>query len=161
MRSPEFKKMLICLDGSRLSEQILPYAAEEAKRFGGKAILLRVLHEPAMYTATVPGTVGVPAWTPGLEEQLSESQEEAKQYLLEKAGMMVEEYGLTVDSVTMHGPPGESIINYARDNEIDLIAIATHGRTGIERAFIGSVADHVLRESGLPVLVIRPREGKS
>ena len=59
-------------------------------------------------------------------------------------------------AVTLLGKAEEAIIRYARDNQIDLIALATHGRGGLQNTLFGSVAQHVLRESGLPLLLIRP-----
>jgi nucleotide-binding universal stress UspA family protein len=61
-----------------------------------------------------------------------------------------------VKAVTLLGKAEEAIIRYARDNQIDLIALATHGRGGLQNTLFGSVAQHVLRESGLPLLLIRP-----
>ena len=52
---------------------------------------------------------------------------------------------------------GEAILSYAGRNNVDLIATATHGRSGLRRGIFGSVADYVLRESGLPMLVLRPQ----
>jgi len=54
--------------------------------------------------------------------------------------------------------PGESIVSCAVENEVGLIAIATHGRSGLRRAILGSVAGHVVREAGLPILVIKPKD---
>jgi nucleotide-binding universal stress UspA family protein len=53
---------------------------------------------------------------------------------------------------------GEAIVDYAEGHEIDLIAIATHGRSGLGRLVFGSVADFVLREAGLPILVVKPKK---
>ena len=67
--------------------------------------------------------------------------------------------GLDVEQVAIFDPlPGPAIVDQANANQVDLIALATHGRSGLRRAVSGSVADHVLRESHLPTLLIRPRE---
>jgi len=61
--------------------------------------------------------------------------------------------------VTIRGlQVGEAIVSYANENNISLIAIATHGRSGLGRLVFGSVADFVLRETGLPILVIKPKK---
>ena len=60
-----------------------------------------------------------------------------------------------MESVVLSGIPGDVIVRYADDNKIDLIAMATHGRTGIERIIFGSAADTILRKTGLPILVIK------
>jgi nucleotide-binding universal stress UspA family protein len=77
---------------------------------------------------------------------------------LEGLTQKLQKKGLKVASVTWMGPAGESIIAYADSNKIGLIAIATHGHGGFKRAMFGSVADFVLRNSTLPLLVIRPQE---
>jgi nucleotide-binding universal stress UspA family protein len=64
--------------------------------------------------------------------------------------------GVDVSCVTLLGRAEEAIIRYARDNQIDLIAMATHGRGGLQNTLFGSVAQHVLRESRVALLLIRP-----
>src|SRR5271167_4774109 len=61
--------------------------------------------------------------------------------------------------VTRTGHPAETIIQAAEDFDVDLIVMATHGRTGVTRLFLGSVAEHVVRASKRPVLTIRPPDG--
>lgn len=156
-----FEKILVCLDGSDLSEQILPYAEEEALRFRGRAVLLHVVSEPVMVTPGLPGAgatiTRTPEGTAGMLEYMEKEQEKATTYLERIAGAL-QEKGVLTEVVVTTGPPGDAIINYANNNGIGLIAIATHGRSGLGRAVFGSVADYVLRESGLPILVIRPKE---
>ena len=66
--------------------------------------------------------------------------------------------GLDVTCVALQGMAGAVIISYAHNESVNLIALATHGHSGLGRVIFGSVADHVLRESGLPILIIRPQE---
>ncbi len=154
-----FKKILVCLDGSHLAEQILPYATEQAKRFNSKVILLQVITDSAAITASMTPT-GDPlmmASQVSVEKMESES-EEVKAYLSRIAKHM-EDAGLDVEPTAIFDPlPGPAIVDHASANKVDLIAIATHGRSGLRRVVSGSVADHVLRESHLPILLIRPRE---
>jgi nucleotide-binding universal stress UspA family protein len=79
---------------------------------------------------------------------------------LEKLAGPLRKRGIQVKTVAIPGGASEAILDYASTNNVNLIAIATHGRGGLRRAVFGSVADHVLRESGLPVLVIRPQDEK-
>ena len=58
---------------------------------------------------------------------------------------------------TLIGSPGPTIISYANESNIDLIAIASHGHSGLRNILLGSVAEYVVRESGLPILMIRPK----
>ena len=77
---------------------------------------------------------------------------------LEEVAEPLRENGLDVACVVLHGVAGDVIVSYAQNEPVDLIALATHGHSGLGRIVFGSVADHVLRESGLPILVIKPQE---
>ncbi len=154
-----FEKILVCLDGSSRAEQILPYVSEEALHFGSKVVLLKVITLPStVITPAVPGAPGVTGSAPEIVlEQIHKQEDEALVYL-EAVAQPLRKKGLEVECVTLQGAPGEAIISHADENEVGLIAIATHGRSGLGRMVFGSVADFVLRESGLPVLVIKPPE---
>ena len=146
-----FNKMLICLDGSDLAEQILPYATETAQRFDSNVILLRVI--PPVSHIAAPGE---PLVVLDSYDHYEKEKKEVPLYL-ESVVRSLREKGLKVESVAFEDEPGRGILNYARENQVDLIAIATHGRGGLGRAVFGSVADFILRESHLPMMVIRPR----
>lgn len=153
-----FKKILVCLDGSELAEQILPYAAAQAVQFNARMVLIQVVPEPVVVPPNVPGSAAVPVWTPGMEESIKKAEQDAAAYLAAKAEKLRGEFGLEIDCVTMPGSAADVIVNYAIHYDIDLIMIASHGRSGLKRAVLGSVADHILRESGLPILMIKPKE---
>jgi nucleotide-binding universal stress UspA family protein len=154
-----FKKILVCLDGSKLAEQIMPYATEEAIRFQGKLVILQVVQEPVAFSPGIPGAAPLPIETDAMVEVTKEALNKARDYL-EKVAAPLRKKGIQVKTVAIPGRVGEAILDYANTNRINLIAIATHGRGGLRRAVFGSVADYVLRESGLPVLVIRPQDEK-
>ncbi|MFP3898602.1 MAG: universal stress protein [Dehalococcoidia bacterium] len=150
-----FEKLLVCLDGSKLAEQILPYAVEQALRFNSKLTLLRVMTIPS---SAYLGAEGIATWTGNIiEAEIRRQEPEIKAYLDGIARPLLEK-GINVEPIILQpAPAGHAILTYARDNSIDLICIATHGHSGLGRVVFGSVADHVLRESGLPILVIRPK----
>lgn len=144
------RKILVCLDGSKLAEQIISYSAAIALAHQAKMVLFRVMPMPV---AVAPGAPGVPVETP----LTPEIEAEAKGYLFNIAGSLTER-GVRTEVVVQKGPSaGVEIVNYANENAIDLIALATHGRSGLGRAVFGSVADFVLRVSGLPILLIKPK----
>ncbi len=151
-----FERILVCLDGSEIAEQIMPYASEQAMRFQSKLVLFQAVPEPVAYSPGIPGGEPVPVQTDTMLEESKETFDRAKDYL-ERMAAPLRERGVQVETVTSLGKAGETILDYADRNSVDLIAIATHGRSGLGRAVFGSVADHVLRGSGLPILVIRPR----
>lgn len=156
-QEPLFKKILACLDGSRLAEQVMPYAAEEAIRFQGQLILFQTVPEPVAFSPGIPGAAPVPVETDTMLEESKKALKVSREYL-EELATPLRQRGIEVEAVTMPGRPSEAILNYADSNNLNLITIATHGRSGLGRAVFGSVADYVLRESGLPILVISPRE---
>jgi nucleotide-binding universal stress UspA family protein len=145
-----FEKILVCLDGSNFAEQILPYVEPLATCFNSRVVLLQVAK------SVEPEETGVtPVITPVLEEV-----KDAQTYL-ENAALRLEGEGIDVQCEAipvMNGQPGKGIINYADKNGIDLITLTTHGKSGLDRAVMGSVADTVVRESGKPVLVVCPEE---
>lgn len=152
-----FKKILVCLDGSELAEQILPYAVEEALHFQGKLVLFQVVPEPVAFSPGIPGAASVPIRTDTMLEEAKKALNEARDYL-EDIATPLRKKGIQVEAVSILGRAGDAILSYAEGNNINLITIATHGRSGLRRGVFGSVADYVLRESGLPMLVIRPQE---
>jgi nucleotide-binding universal stress UspA family protein len=149
-----FDRILVCLDGSALAEEILPYATEVARRFGSKVILLEVTTPPSI---VIEPTTGYSHSTSPSEVQISE--DEAISYL-EDTAQHLKEQKLAVEYLTIPGSPGKAIISYAEENNIDLIALGTHGRGGLVRMAFGSVTDYILRHSNLPLLVIRPRQSE-
>jgi nucleotide-binding universal stress UspA family protein len=157
-----FKKILVCLDGSKLAEQILPYAVEEALRFQGRLVLFQVVPEPVAFSPGIPGAASVPMQTDIMLAEAKKALDEARDYL-EKLAKPLRKKGIQVETVSILGRAGEAILSYAGSNNVNLITIATHGRSGLRRGVFGSVADYLLRESGLPMLVIRPqgREDKN
>ena len=154
-----FKKIMVCLDGSKLAEQIIPYAAEEAFCFNAKLVLFQSYIIPSA-VAAAQAQVVFASGPDIIQEEANRLHTEATKYL-ESMATKLRERGLDVTCVVTRGSAGEAIIDYAHHEEIDLIAIATHGHGGLGRVIFGSVADHVLRESGLPILVIKPKHADS
>ncbi len=150
-----FERILVCLDGSELAEQILPYAREEAVKLGSTLILLHVVHEPVATGLNLPGLPGLPVETGGLVKHLGSHSIEADKYLKSMADKMSDS-GIAVEYVVLTGHAGEVILDYAVKNNIGLVAVASHGRGGLGRAIFGSVAEYILRNSRVPVLLIRP-----
>lgn len=155
-----FKKILVCLDGSELAEKVLPYAIEQAKHFESEIVLFRVIHEPSVISLALPGMPGVPMETGGMERQIKHDEQEAETYLKLLAENLRKESNLEVNYIQTLGVAGPSIVEFAANNGIELIAIATHGRSGPSRVVLGSVADYVIRNAALPLLLIRPSKLK-
>jgi nucleotide-binding universal stress UspA family protein len=151
-----FRKILVCLDGSSLSEQILQYASEEAIGADREVVLMRAVPLSHSTTIAVPGVISSIPPSPPSSQQLAAEETEAKEYLDAKAKSL-KKIGIKTECVVLVGNPGESIVNYANKNKIDLIAIATHGRSGLKRMLFGSVTEYVIKHSKLPILLIKPK----
>lgn len=152
-----FEKILVCLDGSPLAEQILPHLSAGDGGFR-RVILLKVVDSSAINLPIgVPGEPGVPIRTRGMEKRFQEEMAGMPDYL-EKMAKPLRDRGLSVECVVLQGIPSETIINYARENGISLIAMATHGHTGLRQVLMGSTVEYVVRHCGLPVLLITPEK---
>lgn len=147
-----FQKILVCLDGSKLAEQIVPYAAEQAVQFGSSLVLFQVVS-----LAGVPAPTGIESVPVAVPDNMLKDAEAAARDYLDGLAPSLREKGLKVQCVTMVGHPAESIVSYAEENKFDLVALATHGRNGLKRLVFGSVADFVIRRSGIPILLIKPK----
>ena len=147
-----FEKILVCLDGSELAEEILPYAKEIARRFNSTLVLLEVTTPPSAVVEPTTGYYSAPS-----PAEIERKEEEALTYL-EDIAQGMEKEGLNVEYLALPGSAGKTIVEYTEEGDIGLIALGMHGRGGLKRLAIGSVADHVLKQSGRPVIVIRPRK---
>jgi nucleotide-binding universal stress UspA family protein len=140
-----YKRMLVPLDGSELAEIVLPYAEELAGRLDLELILLHVC-EPH----SSPAQFMCQAYIEHTAEIAQAHSREVQTKTGATAENMIEAQGVAVT-----GHPAEEIIRYASKNTIDLILMATHGRSGVRRWVLGSVADKVLRASDVPVWLVR------
>jgi len=146
-----FERILVCLDGSELAEQILPYARGQAKSFRSKLLLLQVADEAQVYTSPAEPAVVVEQL-----DRVRKEKQEAAEYLASISKSLQSE-GFDVEAAVVAGPAGQTIVRFAEDKDVGLIALATHGHGGLGRAVFGSVADYVLRHTRIPVLCIRPK----
>jgi nucleotide-binding universal stress UspA family protein len=142
-----YERVLIPLDGSELAETILPFAERVAGPADAEVVLLSVV-EPL---SAVGGLAGGGVVGP---DALLLRQLEAKKYLAGVAARL-ETKGLRVRTLLGLGTPAVEIVEVARSERADLIAMTTHGRSGFRRAVFGSVAEAVLRTATVPVLMIR------
>ena len=150
-----FESILVCLDGSMIAEQILPYAKEQAKRFNSKLVLLRSYKISTMEVAAATQSA-TPSTLELIEQEEHSLKNEAMAYLEGVAAPLRKE-GLEVACVVLKGVAGDVIVSYTQNEPVNLIALATHGHSGLGRLVFGSVADHILRKSGLPILLIKPQ----
>jgi nucleotide-binding universal stress UspA family protein len=144
-----YKKILVPLDGSELAECVLPHVESIAKGCGvGSVVFVRALdtYVPSATYAYV---------SESLRKEIEENNEKAAREYLDEVAGRVNLGGIEVQKQLITGRAAESIAEYATKNDVDLIAIATHGRSGVSRWAWGSVADRVLRSACVPVLMVR------
>jgi len=148
----QLKRILIPTDFSEHSEHAATYAVELARRFQAEEVhCVHVSDIPADLLATSGYYMTGPS-----EQFIEQVRTESKKNLDEFARKNLQ--GVAVRTAFLEGRPFVEIIRYARGNSIELIVIATHGRTGIKHALFGSVAEKVIRKAPCPVLVVRPNE---
>ncbi|MBP8002808.1 MAG: universal stress protein [Chloroflexi bacterium] len=146
-----YKKILVPLDGSPLAEAVLPHAQALAQSEGAELVLLRVAVDPGAEFAFAD-----PALAAGI---IQEMEEETKAYMAGIAARM-KEAGYLASTMMREGPIAETILAVAEETQADVIAMSTHGRSGLSRWLMGSIADRVVKHSHVPVMVIRPQNGK-
>ncbi|HEX6939472.1 MAG TPA: universal stress protein [Longimicrobiales bacterium] len=148
LRVPAYRVVLVPLDASAFAEQALPYA-EAVARAAGARIELVLAHE---YEAIMDGLVLEPAWDEEVRERSREYLERVAAEVASRAGVQVEV------RLLVGGRAAVAVERGIRDSGADLVVMSTHGRTGLARAWLGSVADTLVRHVDVPLLLVRPRE---
>ncbi|GAB4158078.1 MAG: universal stress protein [Candidatus Promineifilaceae bacterium] len=145
-----FNHILVPLDGSKLAETALPVALEVAQKFNSEITLLRVVLPPHVVTHTAGAAYA--SLITGLREI---AFEEAESYLKAQQNALRQQ-GHRVHSKIADGEPvADIILDVAENMPVDLIVMCTHGRSGISRWVFGSVADRILRQAAMPILLVR------
>lgn len=143
------QRILVPLDLSDYAEHALPYARELAATYGARLHLLHVVD--SQWVATTGG-VAFPEYGSNIMERF---EKEGEKGLVRLAETFEEADVVTAIRV---GPPHVQIVQYARDEEIDLVILATHGHGGLKHALIGSVAEKVVQMAPCPVLTLKHPE---
>jgi nucleotide-binding universal stress UspA family protein len=145
-----YERVLVCLDGSERAEAILPVIEQMAGPLDAEFVLVRVVEPISPAEAMAAAGMVTP-------DTFTQREMDAKRYLFEMERRLSKK-GLRVRSRVSIGPPAEEILAAAKATGADLIAIATHARSGLGRLLLGSVAETVLHASSVPVLMIRMTE---
>ena len=144
-----FKKILVPLDGSELAEVALEHAKELARCTGAELELLRVAQ---LYLPNYYFEAPIDA-----DELIQRDRAQAKDYI-EALAEKVRGENFKVSSFVGHGAVADVIVDYAESTNADIIVMSTHGRTGMQRWLLGSVADRVLHGAKIPILLVRASE---
>ncbi len=152
-----FDRILAPLDGSPLAESVFPYLLKICEGSAKSQVILFTVCEPPRissdYVEKAPGD-----WEQHVKDLTDFSNAQCSLYVKD-AEKKLKDIGLkNVKIATRLGDPASEIIDYAAQNNIDLIVMASHGRSGPSRWAFGSVADKVIQNARCPILVIPPRE---
>ncbi|HSG80841.1 MAG TPA: universal stress protein [Gemmatimonadota bacterium] len=143
-----YKRVIIPVDGSSFSEQAIPYARAIAQRAGARLTVVLV-HSPLVWHSAAMAPM------PLLQDWEGRHRQREAAYLDERAGELAAQ-GIVTEAERLEGEVAHRLIERAK-SDADLLVMATHGRAGLERAWLGSVADEVVHHVKLPVLMIRPQ----
>jgi nucleotide-binding universal stress UspA family protein len=145
-----YKKILVPLDGSDLAECVLPHVESITRGCGVQEVVFlgvaEPFHPPSGYSAY---------FSQETIKRIDTDNKAAAESYLNQLVKRTRYGGVSVKPEVITGIPAESIADYADKNGVDLIIIATHGRSGVSRWVWGSVADRVLRSASVPVLMVR------
>jgi len=139
----KLEKILVPLDGSALAETALGTAVALAETTGAALLLLRAAEAPVL-------TVGDPT-----EAQVKVVRE-AEEYLDAAKRRLRTDTGVPITTAVWYGHPSEAIAEAAHFNRVDMVVMTTHGRSGLGRILLGSVAESVIRSTATPMLVLHP-----
>jgi nucleotide-binding universal stress UspA family protein len=151
-----FRRILVPLDGSKRAERILPHIEDLARRYQKSQVILLQVVEP------VPATIYLaeplpPVMDPNVIDQVYKN---ARRYL-ERLQARLRKKGIQAHVHVSLGPVAATIVDLAAREKIDLIALASHGRSGLPAFFYGSVAAGVLHRTDRPLLIVRSIQPQS
>ncbi|NTU53419.1 MAG: universal stress protein [Chlorobiaceae bacterium] len=141
------KSILCPIDFSEASKNAYRYACEFARSMGSKVILLNVI-EPRPIAADMTLNY-IP-----LEEDIAAAAREDLAPILEESKAM----GIDVSAEVVIGVPAEAILHHSVDSDVSLLIMGSHGKTGLSRLLMGSVAEAVVRKASMPVLIVKAHE---
>ncbi|MBM4312323.1 MAG: universal stress protein [Deltaproteobacteria bacterium] len=145
---PKYKKVLFCTDFSKNSDSAFDYAFGIAKRDEGVLYIMHVI-------PTTPDPHNLERWLTKeeLDKMQATLQEDREKMFNDKYLNHIKDKS-KVKIVTESGRVDEKILKFAQKEKINIIVIGTHGRTGVEHIFLGSVAEKIIRRSPIPVFII-------
>ena len=146
----ELDKILVTLDGSQFSEAIIPHVEKLAKSMNSEVTLLRVIE-----SAKLPQLAAYSDREKYEKDFMAKMEREAERYL-DKKRTALESKGVKVNSAFIIGKPVEAILQYSEERSANLVALTTHGFSGISKWAYGSVAAKIIEGSPKPILLVRP-----
>ena len=161
-RPPEsnFTRVTVPVDGSELAEEVLPHVVYLSSTMGLAVDLVQVNpSRDEYYRSMAIGPNELARSTPSFEDFISAVDAESESYLTKLKERLLNQGAASVETLLLHGSAAECIADLAADTHDNLVAMTTHGRSGVGRMVLGSVAERVVRQSGDPVLLVRGGQG--
>lgn len=143
-------RIVVTLDGSALAERALPAAERLARTMDGRLLLVRANPLPVWISWAPGATV-----SPEMYQQVIDDEERFARKYLDAWAQTLRSRGLTVNALVLFGEPAYTLLDLLAERDASLVIMTTHGRTGLARFALGSVADRLVRGSHTPVLLIR------
>ncbi|QXJ34183.1 universal stress protein [Saccharolobus shibatae] len=138
------KRILVGYDGSENAERALDFAIELANKFSARLFVVEVIDLTLFYNSGI---------LPPLEA--TKSLEEKAKKDVKKAIEKAKSKGVDAEGITLEGDPAHSILEFAKDNQVDVIIIGSRGLSKVQRIFLGSVSNKIVQESKIPVIVVK------
>jgi len=148
MEYPKYKKVLFCTDFSENADYAFEFAYGIAKRDEGLLYILHIMpyNSTQAYAETFITTADLKKIQRAVEEDIANNYKERYERKIES--------GISYEFITKSGREDNEILKFAKQENADIIVLGTHGRTGIEHVFFGSIAEKVLQHSPFPVFII-------
>ncbi len=153
-----YKKIMVPLDGSKLAECVLPHVEEFVTGFKAETVIFVRVVEPTPARYSEINSTSNPHEYASIRKEVEKIEEERKLFARSYLNEVISRFkqnGIEFRAYVLVGPVADKLVDYVDANEIDLVLIATHGRSGISRWVRGSIADRVLRSARAPVLMVR------
>jgi nucleotide-binding universal stress UspA family protein len=147
----DFKTIILTTDLSENANAATPYAVSLAKKFSAPIQWVHVFEDPHLYSGLADGVII------GVSNIIAESHKASVKKLEDMARGLANAESIAVKPVLLRGNPIAKILEFADKQQDGCIVIATHGRTGLSHAVLGSVAERIVRMSTCPVLSVRPK----
>src|SRR6266567_6435343 len=147
------RRILIPTDGSPASELAMPIAERLARAQGAEVLLLQVIRYPVVYDGFGVG--------PDVYQMMLDASKDQAEANLGRLEAQFRDQGVRTKSLLLRGSPAACLLDVERDEEVDMVVMSTHGRTGLARFALGSVADRIVREGARPVITVPPTTSPS
>jgi nucleotide-binding universal stress UspA family protein len=149
-----YKKIMVPLDGSELAECVLPHVEAITSGCGATTVVFVRVVDPIRLPASVPAR-GDYGFTEKDREKMEKHHKQAAGEYLKNTVHDLTVAGANISYDVLEGKVADSLTDYAVSNSVDLIVMASHGRSGVSRWVLGSVAERLVRHSCVPVLMVR------